>query len=105
MPLEVKRMACLSTGHVTADVAAELDLLIASPPPVAARRNSAIWQAQIVAAQWQEFGWFIWVGSPGRIYMPPSLRACLDVAESAGAAWVQFDRDCPPIAELPRYDW
>jgi hypothetical protein len=105
MPLEMKSLACLSTGHVTADVAAELDALIAIPPPLAARLNPEIWQAQIVAERWQDYGWFIWVPSLGRAVMPSSLRACLDYAEAAGAEWLQFDRDCAPIADLPQFDW
>jgi len=105
MPLEIKQLACLSTAHISQDIAAELDLLIASPPPLAGRLNPDIWQGQIVAERWLEYGWFIWVKSPGRAAMPEALRACLDLAEAAGADWLQFDRDCAPVAELPSYDW
>ena len=45
------------------------------------------------------------IASPARAHMPGSLKACLALAEATGAAWLQFDRDCAPIAELPVYDW
>ena len=32
-------------------------------------------------------------------------RAIKDAAEAAGANWLQFDRDCEPIAALPMHDW
>lgn len=105
MALETQIMACLSTGHVDEHTARELDALIAHPVPAAARRNPAIWQGKIVAERWQEYGWFVWVRSPGREAMPPSLRACLALAEAAGAAWIQFDRDCPAIDGLSVHDW
>ncbi len=105
MSIELKLMACLSTAHVAPDVAAEIDLLVASPPPLAARDNPRTWQANLVASEWQDYGWFIWVRSPHRAFFPPSLRACLDLAERSGAQWLQFDRDCPPLDELPTYDW
>lgn len=103
--LEMKRLACLSTAHVTAEVAAELDWLVEYSPPVAARANPEIWQGQIVAIRWQEYGWFVWVPSPGRAQMPECLRACLDFVSAAGADWLMFDRDCPPIADLVTHDW
>src|SRR3546814_3219258 len=81
MPREINQLACLSTAHSSQDIAAELDLLIASPPPLVARLNPDIWQGQIVAERWLEYGWFIWVKSPGRAAMPEALRACLDLAE------------------------
>jgi len=56
MSIELTLMVCLSTAHVRPDVAAEIDLLIASPPPLAARDNPQIWQAQLVASGWQVYG-------------------------------------------------
>lgn len=105
MTLETKILACLSTAHLSADVAAELEAILAYPAPLAARLNPALWQAHILMDRWLDYGWFIWVGSPARAHMPGSLKACLDLAETSGAAWLQFDRDCAPIADLPVYDW
>ncbi len=105
MPLETKTLACLSTGHVDEDTARELDALIQFPLPTAALDQPNIWQGLIVAERWQEYGWFVWVKSRGRDVMPASLQACLALAEAAGATWIQFDRDCPPISELHVYDW
>jgi len=105
MSLEIKTLICLSTAHVDPDTARELDALIQFPPPLAARDNPSIWQARIVAERWQDYGWFVWVPSPSRAAMPPALRACLTLAETAGATWIQFDRDCEPIEDLPTYDW
>jgi len=105
MPIETQLLACLSTGHVDQDTARELDALVQNPLPNAARDVPAIWQGQVVADRWQEYGWFVWVGSPGRDAMPMSLRACLALADTVGASWIQFDRDCPTIDELPVYDW
>jgi hypothetical protein len=105
MALETQILACLSTSHIDEQTARELDVLVQYPLPIAARDNPAIWQGEIVAERWQECGWFVWVGSTGRDAMPSSLRACFALAEAAGSNWIQFDRDCAPIAELPVYDW
>ncbi len=105
MALETQILACLSTGHIDEQTARELDALIQYPLPIAARDVAAIWQGKIVAERWQEYGWFVWVQSPGRDAMPSSLQACLALAEAAGADWIQFDRDCAPIGELPVHDW
>lgn len=105
MPLETHILICLSTGHVDEPTARELDSLIQYPLPSAARDVPIIWQGQVVVERWQEYGWFVWVKSPGRSLMPPSLQACLALAEAAGGSWIQFDRDCPPISELAVYDW
>jgi hypothetical protein len=105
MSLEIKTLVCLSTAHIDQDTARELDCLIRFPLPTAARDVPAIWQAGIVAERWQVYGWFVWVPSPSREAMPRSLRACLGLAEADGATWIQFDRDCEPIGDLPTYDW
>lgn len=105
MTLEINTLVCLSTAHVDESTARELDALIQFPLPIAARDVPSIWQGEIVAERWQDYGWFVWVPSPSRDVMPPSLRACLAVAETAGATWIQFDRDCEPIGDLPTYDW
>ena len=105
MSLELKILVCLSTAHLDQDTAGELDALIQFPLPLSARDAPAIWQAQIVAERWQDYGWSVWVPSPSSAAMPPALRACLTLAEAAGATWIQFDRDCEPIEDLPTYDW
>ncbi|WP_088183831.1 DUF5983 family protein [Sphingobium sp. Z007] len=105
MPLETKILVCLSTAHVDGSTARELDALIEFPLPLAAIGNPDIWQGLIVAERWQEYGWFVWVKSSGRTAMPASLQSCLDYVETAGAEWVQFDRDCEPITDLPTFDW
>lgn len=105
MTLEIQMLACLSTGHVDEQTARELDALVENPLPTAARDVPDIWQGQIVAERWQQYGWFVWVRSPGRDAMPSSLRACLALAEAAGATWIQFDRDCATIDALQVHDW
>jgi hypothetical protein len=105
MSLEIKTLVCLSTAHVDQDTARELDCLIRFPLPNAARDVPAIWQAEIVAVRWQDYGCFVCVPSPSRAAMPLALRACLGLAEAAGATWIQFDRDCEPIDDLSTYGW
>ena len=101
--LEIQRLACLSTAHLSADVARQLDAVVAGIVPIAG--GGATWHGLIVAERWHDYGWWVWVGSDGRDQMPETLRACLDAAEAAGADWLQFDRDCEPIAALPTHDW
>ena len=101
--IEIQRLACLSTAHLPLDVARQLDAIVGAAVPVPAGEDS--WHSLIVAERWREYGWWIWVGSDGRDRMPEPLRLCLAAAEAAGADWLQFDRDCEPIADLPTHDW
>ena len=101
--LEIQRLACLSTAHLPADGARLIDAVVAVSVPFAG--GDATWHGLIVAERWRDHGWWVWVGSDGRDQMPETLRACLDAAEAAGADWLQFDRDCEPIAAFPTHDW
>jgi hypothetical protein len=51
-----------------------------------------------------EFGWFVYVGEPDDD-LPVDLLACMALARDRRCCWIMFDRDAPPAAELPRYDW
>jgi hypothetical protein len=61
MTLEIQMLACLSTGHVDERTARELDALVENPVLVAARDVPKIWQGQIIAERWQQYGSFVWV--------------------------------------------
>lgn len=105
MSLEISTMLHLSTAHVTPDLAQALDRHVEILRPLGTRCDPAQWQSHLVAERWAEYGWFIWVGSGGRDRMPKPLQDCLNFAETLSVKWIQFDRDCEPIDELPTYDW
>ncbi|WP_313806638.1 hypothetical protein [Sphingobium sp.] len=105
MALEISKMLHLSTAHVTPAVAEALDRHAEVVHPLGQRSDPAQWQSHVIAERWSEYGWFIWVKSTGRELMPKPLQDCLAFAEGIGMTWIQFDRDCEPIADLPTYDW
>lgn len=37
--------------------------------------------------------------------LPQCISACFEHAARHGAAWILFDRDEPPIDDLPQHDW
>lgn len=37
--------------------------------------------------------------------LPTDLAKCITLAIDHQCAWLLFDSDCEPIAELPDYDW
>ena len=51
-----------------------------------------------------EYGWFVYVVEPDDD-LPADLLACMALARAHHCCWIMFDRDAPPAAELPRYDW
>lgn len=105
--MTIAHHACLSTGHVTEQVAADLNRIVSGEHMnlwVADRD----WQAGITAAPWLEYGW--WVRVPDKTAdlwaaLPECLRACFEIAAGHTIKWILFDCDEPAIDDLPVYDW
>lgn len=100
MALEMCKMLHLSTAHVTPAVAEALDRHVEVVHPLGQRSDLA----PCIAERWSDYGWFICVKSTGRELMSKPPQECLAFAEGIGINWIQFDRDCEPIADLPTYD-
>jgi len=94
----IEKMLTLSTAHVTADTAAQLD----------DRLHQMLGTAPFICFQKDDYGWFVHVPAvpdPRHEQIPPDLNACMAMARAEGCTWLMFDRDADPVEGLPTYDW
>ena len=83
----IEPMLVLSTGNLTE-----------------ATSNRWLPECDYPAFEKSEIGWFVYVVEPDDD-LPADLLACMALARDRHCCWIMFDRDAPPAAELPRYDW
>lgn len=101
----IENFAHLSTGHLTDEVRAALDLTDHEKD----RGLAPEWQNELSYFT-REYGWFVYIpilddDSDRENYarIPECLRDCFDLARNDGATWILFDRDESPIGDLRWY--
>lgn len=97
----------LSTGHVTKEVAEQLDMIVKQRGEgQAARWPDGEWQYWIIAERWSDYGWWVWPNmDEGFDLLPACLQACFRLASENGCRWILFDADSQYTPELLLFDW
>lgn len=99
--LPIRRFADLSTAHLTRDLADRLAEECARQAVDRATEGmTPVWELGT--------GFLAWVPDPafdGARIIDPVLARILDVARTAGADYVLFDRDARICPDLPSFDW
>lgn len=94
----IEKILTLSTAHVTADTAAQLD----------DRQHQMLGIAPFICFQKDDYGWFVHVPTVPEVtwhgQIPPDLNACMAMARAEGCTWLMFDCDADPVEGLPTYD-
>ena len=90
MNLEISKMLCLSTAHVSRKTSELLDLQTDDVPP---------------AYDKSVYGWFISVQETDPPTCPSDLHQLLIFARIRGCQWLMLDRDGPVLSELQIFDW
>lgn len=95
-----RRMVQLSTAHVTKETAKTLDEQLAS-------KTGVLWDC-ISYANWNDFGWLIWTGSPpdaSYAVEHPELHDLILFALHQGIEYLMLDCDADIIDGLPQWEW
>ena len=96
----------LSTAHLTEDVAAVLDQICDTPDNRERPSDpTGTWADEVVSSPYRYGCWVRPFLDADPAEFPPCLGGCIAYARQHGATWILFDRDEPPIDELPSYDW
>ena len=95
----------LSTGHLTEDVAKEMDRIV-DQRRAGGWQDPDAWQYWIVAERWSTYGWWMWAeNEDGFDELPTCIQDCMRFARDKGCRWVLFDADVAPVEDLKVYDW
>jgi len=97
----------LSTAHLTAEVAALLDVI----EDTTANRCQPTtgygdWRDSVVVCPYR-YGFWVreFLGNVDQHQMPKCLADCLRYAGAQGAIWLLFDQGADTIADLTTHDW
>lgn len=117
--MSIEKMMCLSTSHITQQIAETIDYsLVAMDTEDANERpfDPEPWVTQLIIYNHGPHGWLIAIagqirpegeteGYDYRDGVPPELTACMDYATANGCDWLLLDQDADLIDDLPKFDW
>lgn len=89
--MEFHKMLALSTGHLTRETIALLEIQASGKP-------TPYFEMPVAYAK-RDYGWFVHVAD-NTPDCPTDLEACLHLAKSQGCNWIMFDRDVETIEQL-----